>query len=153
MIEFLRNGKELNGISMGLKIKSLYEIMGEPDEVIGDMANGYIRYNHLRYGYDESQCIIEMSIELSYLEKKLNFKNIKSEKYGIVSEQSFSISSKTKIHEFINFLNFLNISWQSDNKKDKNYLTLKLKPGPYVIFDLDNGILIRVSIVDGFQLL
>lgn len=151
MIEFLKEGKKLNNVSMGMNIDNIYSILGEPDEVIGNENGGYIHYNEFRYGYDSSQIVTEMSIEFVRMEKNYMFKNLKNKKYGMVLHESFKIGSNTKIHKFIRFLNHLQLNWEANSSYDKDYLTIKLKPGPYILFDLQDGTPYKISIVDGYQ--
>ena len=44
MIEFLKQGQTLNNIHMGMSVDNVYDILGEPDEIIGDKSNGYLHY-------------------------------------------------------------------------------------------------------------
>ena len=151
MIDFLKKGKELNNIHVGVSIEHVYNILGEPDEVIGDKKNGYLHYQENRYGYDEKGKVIEMSIEFTRLKVKYDFHNLESEHYGISIQKSFSINTKTKIHKFIAFLNFLQLDWEANSKLDKDYLTIKISSGAYILFDLHDGKSYRISVVDGYQ--
>jgi hypothetical protein len=151
MIEFLKKGKKLNGVHMGMSIDDVHTLLGNPDEIIGDDNNGYLIYKEYRYGYNDSGLIYELSIEFSRLEDKYKFKNLKSEKYGVVFHQSFSISSKTKIHKFIKFLNHLQLDWKADSNSDKDNFIIKITSGPFVVFDLHDGTPFRISVIDGHQ--
>lgn len=151
MIDFLKEGKRLDGIEMGTSIDYLIKVKGEPDDIVGDETGGYLYYKQYRYGYDISKSIVEMSIEFSNLEDKFKFKKIENFFYGEKLYRSFKIGSKTKINEFIIFLNFLQIGWEANNTTDNDYLTIKIINGPFVLFDLSNGNPFRISIIDGYQ--
>ena len=151
MIEFLKQGKKLNSIQMGMSVEDVYKKLGEPDEIIGDYNNGYLHYSEFRYGYDKTRVICEMSIEFNFLDKKYKFENLENERYGEIFYESFKISSKTKIHKFIRFLNYLKLSWSADNSGDKENFTIKLKPGPFIVFDLQDGTPFRISVMNGYQ--
>ncbi|GGX35760.1 hypothetical protein [Aquimarina muelleri] len=151
MIEFLKQGKKLNNIHMGMSVEDVYNKLGEPDEIVGDDNNGYLHYKEFRYGYNVSRSICEMSIEFNYLENKYKFKGLENEQYGEIFYESFTISSKTKIHKFLRFLNYLKLSWEADSSGDKENFTIKLKPGPFIVFDLQDGTPFRISVMDGYQ--
>ncbi len=151
MIEFLKGGKTLNDIHMGMSMDNVYDVLGEPDKVVGNKEGGYIYYKEYRYGYDVSGNISEMSIEFAYLEGIYEFKDLRSERYGDVIFESFSIGTKTEIHKFIGFLNYLKLEWKANSDMDRDYLILKLRPGPFVLFDLQDGTPFRISIMKGCQ--
>ncbi|GAA3582440.1 hypothetical protein [Snuella lapsa] len=151
MIEFLKKGKKLNGIHMGMSVDDVHRILGKPDEVVGDDNYGYLSYKEFRYGYNTNRSISEMSIEFVSLENKYKFKDLKSEQYGEIFIESFSISSKTKIHKFIRFLNHLQLPWEANSDSDKDYFTIKIESGPFIVFDLQDGTPFRISIMDGYQ--
>jgi len=151
MIEFLKKGKELNNVLMGMSVDAVYSELGEPDEIIGDDGYGYMHYGEYRYGYDINKRICEMSIEFNRLEKKYRFKDIESEKYGVQLSESFAIGKKSKIHKIIRFLNHLQLKWEANNDTDTDYLKIKIKDGPFVVFSLQNGLPFRISVVDGYQ--
>ncbi len=151
MIDFLKNGNILNGVKMGISVDHLYSILGEPNEIIGDKDYGYLYYEEFRYGYDPSGFICEMSIEFNRFKKKYRLKNLKSNRYGVDLNESFSIGSKTKIHKFIRLLNYLQLKWESNSDSDKDHLVIKIKSGPYIVFDLKNGNPFRISVVNGYQ--
>lgn len=147
MIEFLKHGKSLNNIHMGMKVEDVIYKLGEPDEIVGDSTNGYLYYREYRFGYNLKRCVSEISIEFVRLENKYKFKNLESERYGLIFNESFSIGSKTKIHKFIRFLNHLKIPWKADSLGDKDNFILSLSNGPFVIFDLQDGTLFRISVM------
>ncbi|PIV48445.1 MAG: hypothetical protein COZ75_03560 [Flavobacteriaceae bacterium CG_4_8_14_3_um_filter_34_10] len=151
MIEFLKKGKELNNVHMGMSVDAVYSELGEPDEIIGDNNSGYLHYGEYRYGYDIKRCICEMSIEFNRLEKKYKLKELETEKYGVKFYESFTISNKSKIHKIIRFLNYIQLRWESNNDGDKDYLKIKIDGGPFLIFNLQNGVLLKISVMDGHQ--
>ena len=65
MIEFLKGGKTLNGITMGMKISDLYSILGEPSNISREKDFGYVYYDAYRYGFTD-EIIDEMSIEFKF---------------------------------------------------------------------------------------
>ncbi len=150
MIEFLKGGKTLHGITMGMTVDSLYPILGRPTNVMGDKERGYINFGAYRYGYTDD-IINEMAIEFKYFKKPLEFKNLEYRKYDISLFEDFRISSKSKIHTIIAFINHLQLDWKAQNGIDKDCFALKIKNGPFIIFDLFDGTVDKISIVDGYQ--
>ncbi|CAA0248210.1 hypothetical protein R5N98_03750 [Tenacibaculum maritimum] len=147
MIDFLKEGDRLKGIFLGDNVKMVSNKLGKPEEIIGDKYGGYLYYNELRFGYDDCQKINELSIEFSRLEKKYKFENLETELQGVLFSSSFKISAKTRIHEFIKFINFLKIVWEADSTPDNNYFIVRVKSGPVAVFDLEDGKLFRISVV------
>lgn len=150
MIEFLKGGKTLNGVKMGMKIDKLYSILGEPTNVSGENNYGYIHYGEYRYGYTD-EVINEMAIEFKFVQKPFEFKNLEYKKYGVSLFEDFKIKSKSKIHKIISFINHLQLNWKAKNDIDKDYLTIKIENGPYILFNLYDGTLEKISIIDGHQ--
>ncbi len=150
MIEFLKGGKTLNGITMGMKISDLYSILGEPSNISREKDFGYVYYDAYRYGFTD-EIIDEMSIEFKFLKKTLEFKNLEYKKNNISLFEDFKIKPKSKIHEIINFINHLQLNWNSKNGIDKDCLTIKIENGPFAVFDLFDGTIDKITIVDGHQ--
>ena len=150
MIEFLKGGKTLNGITMGMKISDLYSILGEPSIVSGEKNFGYVHYGAYRYGFTDD-IINEMAIEFKFLKKPFEFKNLEYKKYNISLFEDFNIKPKSKIHEIINFINHLRLNWKSQNGIDKDCMTIKIENGPFAVFDLYDGTIDKITIVDGHQ--
>lgn len=150
MIEFLKGGKTLNGITMGMTLNDLYSILGEPTNIYGEKNIGYVHYGAYRYGFTDN-IIKEMSIEFKSIEKPFKFKNLEYKKYDISLFENFKIKSKSKIHKVISFINHLQLKWRSENSVDKDSLMLKIENGPYVVFNLHDGTIDRITVVDGHQ--
>lgn len=150
MIEFLKEGKTLNGIKMGMKIDQLYSILGEPTNVSGENNYGYIHYGAYRYGFKD-EIINEMAIEFKFIQEPLIFTDLEWKKYDISLFENFEIKSKSKIHEILSFINHLQLNWKAQNGIDKDCLTIKIENGPYIIFNLYDGTVDKISIVDGHQ--
>lgn len=150
MIEFLKKGKELGGVKMGMTVDVIRQILGKPDEIVGTSECGYLHYNDYRYGYDESGCIKEISIEFIDLNKKYRFEDIEYKKYDISFHESFVIKRKTKMHKFLRFLNYLKLEW-TIHSKNIDDISIKINNGPFVVFNLKTGFIYRISVVDGYQ--
>jgi hypothetical protein len=150
MIEFLKGGKTLNGINMGMKISDLYSILGEPSNVSGEKNYGYVHYGAYRYGFTDDT-INEMAIEFKFVKKTFEFKNLEYKKHGISLFEDFKIKPKSKIHQIINLLNHLQLNWKSKNGIDKDSFILKIENGPFAVFDLYDGTIDKITIVDGHQ--
>lgn len=150
MIEFLKGGKKLNGISMGMTVSHVREILGE-DENYPEMDSGFLYYNEFRYGYDENHVITEMAIIFSGIKRKFKFENLEKVKQGISLLESFSIGRKTKMNEMIYFINYLGLNWTSSNIQDEDYMKLKIENGPFIVFYLYDGLVDKISVIDGYQ--
>ena len=150
MIEFLKGGKTLNGVKMGMTIDDLYSILGKPTTISGEKNYGYIHYGEYRYGFTDG-LINEMAIEFKLIEKPLEFPNIEYKKYDISLFENFKIQSKSKIHKIISFINHLQLNWKAENGIDTDSLTIKIENGPYIVFDLYDGTVDKITIVDGHQ--
>ena len=151
MIEFLREGKTLNGVEMGMNIDRLYSILGKPTSVSGEKNYGYIHYGEYRFGFTDN-IINEMAIEFKLIDKPIKFKNLEWKKYDISLLENFIIKSKSKIHKIISFINHLQLNWKAKNGIDKDSLTIKIENGPYIVFNLYDGTVDKITIVDGHQL-
>ena len=150
MIEFLKGGKTLNGVKMGMKIEELYSILGKPTNTSGEKNYGYINYGEYRYGFTDD-IINEMAIEFKLIEKPFEFSNLEYKKYDISLFENFKIKSKSKIHKIISFINHLQLNWKAQNGIDKDSLTIKIENGPYIVFNLYDGTVDKITIVDGYQ--
>ena len=92
-----------------------------------------------------------LAIEFKLIEKPLEFPNIEYKKYDISLFENFKIQSKSKIHKIISFINHLQLNWKAENGIDKDSLTIKIENGPYIVFDLYDGTVDKITIVDGHQ--
>jgi len=135
---------------MGMTTDSLYSILGKPTIVTGEKDYEYIYYGPYRYGFSDG-IINEMAIEFKFIKKPFEFKNLEYRKYGISLFEDFKITSKTKIHKIIAFVNHLQLDWKAQNGLDKDYFEIKIKNGPYIIFYLYDGTVDKITIVDGYQ--
>ena len=109
MIDFLKGGKTLNGVKMGMTVENLYSILGKPTNISGEKNFGYIHYGEYRYGFTDD-LINEMAIEFKLIKKPLEFPNLKYKKYDISIFENFKIKSKSKIHKIIGFINHLQLN-------------------------------------------
>jgi hypothetical protein len=150
MIEFLKGGKKLNGIEMGMTVKDVNSILGEPTSVSGENNYGYIHYGAYRYGFT-GDVINEMAIEFKYIDKPLKFKDLEWKKYDISLFEDFKINAKSKIHKILSLINHLQLNWKAQNGIDKDTLTVKIENGPYVLFDLYDGTVDKITVVNGHQ--
>jgi hypothetical protein len=150
MIEFLKSGKNLKGVEMGMTINNLHSILGKPTNVSREKNYGYIHYGEYRYGFKDD-IINEMAIEFKFIQKPIEFQNLEYKKYDISLLEDFKIKPKSKIHEIISFINHLQLNWKAQNGIDKDCLTIKIENGPYIVFDLYNGTVDKITIVDGHQ--
>lgn len=150
MIDFLKGGKTLNGVKMGMTVENLYSILGKPTNVCEEKNYVYIHYGEYRYGFTDD-IINEMAIEFKLIEKPLEFSNLEYKKYGISLFENFKIKSKSKIHKIIRFINHLQLNWKAQNGIDKNSLSIKIENGPYIVFGFYDGTVDKISIVDGHQ--
>ena len=90
MISFLKTGHYLKGVQMGWTTKQVVELIGEPNETVGDELNGFLYYNEYRFGYNSEKIICEMSIEFSRLKNKFVFENLEYKKFDISLYETFS---------------------------------------------------------------
>ena len=150
MIEFLKGGKNMNGVKMGMSVNDLYSILGQPTNITGEKNYGYIHYGEYRYGFADN-IINEMAIDFKLIEKPFEFKNLEYKKYDISLFENFKIKSKSKIHKILSFINHLQLNWKAENGIDKDSLTIKIENGPYIVFDLLDGTVDKITIVDGHQ--
>ena len=150
MIKFLKEGKTLNGVTMGMTINNVKSLLGKPTSISGENNYGYMHYGANRYGFTNN-IINEIAIEFKFLKEPLIFKNLEWKKDGISLTEDFKINSKSEIHKILSFINHLQLNWKAQNGIDKDYLTVKIENGPYVIFDLYEGTVDKITIVDGHQ--
>lgn len=150
MIEFLKGGKTLKGVEMGMTIDNLQSILGKPTNISGEKNYGYIHYGEYRYGFTDG-IINEMAIEFKFIKKPFKFENLEYKKYGIPLFEDFKIKSKSKIHKILSFINHLQLNWKAQNGIDKDCLTIKIENGPYIVFNLYDGAVDKITIVDGHQ--
>lgn len=145
MIDFIKKGNNLEGVSLLSKLKEVIKEKGEPNNLIGNDERGYIYYDNYRYNYDSNGVIDELAIDFTIKDVKFKFNNLISSQYDVTIRENFIISSSTKINKFILFLNFLNISWTSYNEKNLDYFTLRTESGVLIFFSLHSGKIIRIS--------
>ena len=150
MIEFLKSGTTLDNVKMGMTKQEVISILGQPSEVIDQKDFGYIFYNQNRYAL-RNDVVNEISIEFNLIQKPYIFKDIEFSQFGISIKESFKIDSNSKINEVISFINHLNLDWEAKSSNDKSNLTLKIKNGPFIVFDLYSGTVFKISVVNGFQ--
>jgi hypothetical protein len=150
MIEFLKGGKTLKGVEMGMTIDDLHSILGKPTNISGEKNYGYIHYREFRYGFTDD-IINEMAIEFKFIKEPFIFKNLEWKKYDISLFEDFKIKSKSKIHKILSFINHLQLNWKAQNGIDKDCLTIKIENGPYIVFNLYDGTVDKITVVDGHQ--
>ena len=150
MIEFLKGGKTLNGVTMGMTIDDANLILGEPTNISGEKEYGYLHYGAYRYGFT-NKIINEMAIEFKFLEKPIMLKKMEWKKRNISLFEDFKIKSKCKIHKIIGLINHLQLNWKVENGIDKDSFIMKIANGPYIVCYLYDGIVDKITIADGHQ--
>jgi len=53
IIEFLKSGDNLYGISLGMPVNAVFEKFGSDLERVGDEIQGYLYFKELRFGYSD----------------------------------------------------------------------------------------------------
>jgi len=137
ILDFLRNANNLNGVHLNDSVDKVFELRGDPLEIIGDKACGFLHYgNGIRFGYFGTE-IDELAII---------FYGGKSITYIVDCEHIRIINEKSTINEILLFLNFSNIEWKSNDEKNVNVFSVKLNNNIYILFDLLTGRLTKISI-------
>jgi hypothetical protein len=143
-ISFVKNGDALGGINFGTARNNFLFLKGKPTEIIGDSKVGYIYYYEgLKYGCSISGVINEMAIDFS--KTIVVCKDVKSLQHGVEITEDFRFSSKTKLHDFIRFLNFIKLKWEVGRGDNLDYVSIKMNSGVHAVFHLHNGDLISLS--------
>lgn len=107
IIEFIKTGKNPY-VEFGDPLDTLFSrVKKKPDEIIGVPNEfGYIYYKGVRFHHDEN-IINEFGIDFWHMKKKQKIK-IKLPHF----KETFILSKKTKVHEFLYLLNTFEIKWK-----------------------------------------
>jgi hypothetical protein len=135
LIRFIKEGDVNSTIFLGMNLEEAIRLQGNDFERIGNMQSGYIKDAELRLGYFENKVD-----EIAIMYFDTNIEHLVDGEYG-----SVSVSKKTQIHEFIQILNYNEISWKSYKETDLDYFYLIAQSGVTGIFELDSGTLNRIS--------
>jgi hypothetical protein len=105
--------------------------------VQGDKNGGYLLFDDVRIGYDANNNIDELSFYF-WQYPELRFKEPLKK-----TSQNITISRKTKVHDFIRYLNANDVNWKA--KGNGEYVIyLQVNKDWYPIFDIDNGELAKI---------
>ena len=138
-IDFLKNGKTLLGISLNQTVDSVYRLLGDPINVIGDKKIGFLEYQQgVRFGYFDDQ-VDEIGVKF-FGNNNINIPvDISGEDLEIFTEN-------TKNHDFIRVLNFAGIQWKSHDEKNLDVFCIKTIANVYVLFDLETGNITKATV-------
>jgi len=139
IVDFMVNGSDLNSICINDPIAKVISLMGKPVEIVGDEKAGFFHYhNGLRYGYFGNE-VNELAI-LFHETGKYSYRTSNQFNEEII------ISGVMQLHEFIYMLKSKEIKWECIKGRSISGLTLQINNKTYVLFDLYNGYLDRISI-------
>lgn len=133
---FLTSGELGLNFFIDDEINVAHTKMGKYLDHVGDDSAGYFYYsNGVRVGY------VEKYID----EIELNFKEYKHLSFDVDSifGERFRISGKSRIHEFIYFLNSNNVKWKCVDEKNLYSFIIKVNDVSLSFFDLNTGKLIK----------
>ena len=133
---FIKKGNINSKIFLGMSIEEVISLLDKDYERIGNMQSGYIQVAELRIGYFGTKVD---EIALMYFDTDIE--HLVVGEYG-----SCSISKKTQIHELVQVLNYNGVEWKSYKETDLDYFYIRAHNGVTSIFDLDSGMLNRISI-------
>jgi hypothetical protein len=128
------HGFDHEKIKFGMPVKDIKVVFGEPDVVAGKEDYGFWHYGFWRFGYFGG--IVDTIVIEFYGEQQVRIDtNLKN----VVGEKEF-IETGMKLFDFIRLFNFNRIEWSGQMRKyDLDYVTISVKYGSEVIFELDNG--------------
>lgn len=135
---FLKVGLTALNVSQVPSKDEIYQVYGEPIEVVGDNNYGYYLYpKGLQFGYFGTR-IDEVA---------LIFKFCQDEFYSVLNillKETLVINKNTKIHELIKFMNYEKIKWESIDNHSIGAFSLRTEGNVIVMFDLETGELIKM---------
>jgi hypothetical protein len=138
LITFLKTGHSLCGIAIGHRKSDVIAKFGEKLNQYGEQEIGYLELpKGVRLGYSGDEID-----ELAVLNKRedANFAF-----YVADLCETFTIGPKTTIHEAIKFLNWSCVKWSVVDTANKFSLTLVTQGLVGLIFDLEDGELMKLS--------
>src|SRR5579863_3640006 len=128
------HGFDHEKIKFGMPVKDLKALFGEPDVVAGKEDCGFWHYGFWRFGYFGG--IVDTIVIEFYGEQQVR---IDANLQNVVGEKEL-IETGMKLFDFIRLFNFNRIEWSAQMRKyDLDYVTIFVKYGSEVIFELDNG--------------
>ena len=138
LISFLKTGQLLCDIKIGHK----------KADVISRFGSGLVQYGEKDYGYLE----LPKGIRFGYFADKIDELAVLNKREDAVFElhvpdlhETFTIGPKTTIHEAIKFLNWSSVIWSVVDTSNKFSLTLLTQGQVGLIFDLEDGELMKIS--------
>lgn len=105
----------------------------EPDEAVGDSNGKYLYYGIYRFGIRSDGIVNEFGIDI----RKKN--NAMIPIFIELTDETFILSEKTLLHEFIFLLNYLNIPWSMFGGKPGIPPNIKTDGGVAIVFDAYEG--------------
>lgn len=138
LISFLKTGQSLCDIKIGHKKADVISRFGEKLDHYGEKNYGYLELpKGIRFGYlgDEID-------ELAVLNKR---EDAVFELHVPDLDETFTIGTKTTIHEAIKFLNCSSVAWSAVDTANKFSLTLFTEGQVGLTFDLEEGELMKIS--------
>ena len=138
LISFLKTGRSLCDIKIGHKKADVISRFGTRIDQYGEKDYGYLELpKGIRFGY----CGYEID-ELAVLNKR---EDAVYELYVPDLHETFTIGPKTTINEAIKFLNWSSIIWSIVDTANKFSLTLITQGQVGLVFDLEDGELMKIS--------
>jgi len=138
LISFLRTGQSLCDIKIGHK----------KADVISKFGSKLDQYGKKEYGYLE----LPKGIRFGYFGEELDELAVLNKREDAVFElsvpdlhETFTIGPKTTVHEAIKFLNWSSVIWSAVDTANKFSLTILTQGQVSLIFDLEDGELMKIS--------
>ena len=143
LIQFLKLGQSLCDIRLGQNKNDVTAKFGTLVESYGDKKGNY--------GYLE----IPKGIRYSYHGDEIDGLAILNKREDAIFElfvneidATYKIGPETTIQEAIKFLVWAQIKWTIPKTDDKFHLTIKTEANVGLVFDLDDGALMKISITN-----
>jgi hypothetical protein len=142
LITFLKTGQSLCGTEIGHR----------KADVISTFGEDLIQYGEKDYGYFE----LPKGIRLGYWGDQIDELTVLNKREDAIFElnvtdlhETFTIGPKTTIHEAIKFLNWSYVRWSVVDTANKFSLTLLTEGQVGLVFDLEDGELMKISTARG----
>jgi hypothetical protein len=140
LIMLMQRGFYHERIRFGMPLGDLRSCLPDPDAIMGNDNVGYLFYGFLRIGHLNG-LVNEIAIFFTkdpHVKFPTNFKNI--------DDEIDFIETGTKLHEIIKCFNLHGIGWNGQFRKNElDYVTINVKEGSAVTFQLDSGEIYRIA--------
>ena len=139
IIRFLRTGRELLGIPIGMTRENLISKLGPPIDEVGEGNFSFIYYKGGVRFFQENNVIVELGLDFNVGGRVVSFP-IKIEDMENVKYFNYN----TKLNVAIKMLKYLRIKWSSWDENNPGNIVLKTASDVFLLFDIDDGKIGRI---------